>query len=143
MSNNYNSVTPVNIVLARLERVRPNGAGKWIALCPAHDDRNPSLAIKDDGDKVLLHCFAGCGNSDVLGAIGLDYKDLFADSLNPVAANDYKRKKLESIISDEKIVLMIARGSLDNGFELSQTDLDRVDLANKRIAKAKTVINGS
>ena len=32
----------------------------WIDRCPAHDDNNPSLSIKETSDgKLLLHCFAG------------------------------------------------------------------------------------
>jgi len=47
-------------VLVRLEIVRPC-AGGWIGRCPAHQDRNPSLSIREgDGRKVLLKCFAGC-----------------------------------------------------------------------------------
>jgi hypothetical protein len=42
----------------------------WMALCPAHDDKNPSLSIKDAEDgKVLFFCFAGCAQSSVLEAL--------------------------------------------------------------------------
>jgi putative DNA primase/helicase len=47
--------------------------GRWcsrygLASCPAHDDRSPSLKIKDDprkSDGIDLHCFAGCRWQDV------------------------------------------------------------------------------
>jgi putative DNA primase/helicase len=43
-----------------------------MALCPAHDDHNPSLSIKETSEgKVLLHCFAGCSFEAILGALGL------------------------------------------------------------------------
>jgi protein tyrosine phosphatase len=50
-----------------------------MACCPAHNDKNPSLSIKEtkDGD-VLLHCFAGCGVDDVVAALGLEMSDLFS-----------------------------------------------------------------
>ena len=37
------------------------GRGRWLAKCPAHDNRKASLAIRqlDDG-RILLHDFAGC-----------------------------------------------------------------------------------
>ena len=38
--------------------------------CPCHEDNNASLAIKQDGDRVLIHCFAGCLWSDVATALG-------------------------------------------------------------------------
>src|SRR5687768_4837540 len=44
--------------------------GAWMAPCPAHDDRQPSLAIVDaQGGKVLVHCHAGCDQRDVVYAL--------------------------------------------------------------------------
>jgi putative DNA primase/helicase len=41
----------------------------WVARCPAHDDRHPSLSLKDDGGRVLVHCHAGCPQRDVVHAL--------------------------------------------------------------------------
>jgi hypothetical protein len=42
----------------------------WLACCPAHDDREPSLAIRDGDDgRVLVHCHAGCDQRDVLDVL--------------------------------------------------------------------------
>lgn len=42
--------------------------GGWLARCPAHEDRNPSLAIHDaDDGKVLVCCHAGCDQGRVIG----------------------------------------------------------------------------
>lgn len=41
----------------------------WMAKCPAHDDRNPSLSIRETDGKVLLHCHAGCAQRDVIAAL--------------------------------------------------------------------------
>lgn len=47
-------------VAARLH-ARPTGEGQWLARCPAHADRTPSLAIRDgEGGRVLVRCWAGC-----------------------------------------------------------------------------------
>ncbi len=53
--------------------------GKFRAKCPAHADNAPSLVgqLGEYGDRVVLHCFAGCVTEDVLAAVGLDVKDLF------------------------------------------------------------------
>ena len=50
------------------------------ARCPAHDDTHPSLDIKigDNGDCVLLKCWAGCETEDVVAALGMTMPDLFA-----------------------------------------------------------------
>jgi hypothetical protein len=42
----------------------------WMARCPAHDDREPSLSIRDaDGHKVLVRCHAGCDQGRVITAL--------------------------------------------------------------------------
>ena len=44
--------------------------GGWMARCPAHDDRTPSLSIGDAGDgKVLVRCHAGCDQERVISAL--------------------------------------------------------------------------
>lgn len=53
-------------------------AGGWIDRCPAHDDKNPSLSIKETSDGILLlKCFAGCSFEEIIDAAGLK-----GDSLN-------------------------------------------------------------
>ncbi len=70
--------SPIDRLLERLERVKATGPGRWSACCPAHDDKSPSLAIRELGDeRVLLHCFTGCSTADVLAAVGLEFADLF------------------------------------------------------------------
>jgi hypothetical protein len=53
---------------------------KAMCFCPAHDDRtNPSLSLKAENGRLLLHCFAGCRPEDILSEIGLQMKDLFLE----------------------------------------------------------------
>jgi putative DNA primase/helicase len=48
---------------------RKAGSG-WSARCPAHDDRTPSLSIRDaDDNKVLVRCYAGCDQERVIMAL--------------------------------------------------------------------------
>jgi hypothetical protein len=71
-------------VLGRFEGVRREGEG-WKALCPAHDDHDPSLSIAGREDRVLIHCFAGCRPDDVVARVGLLMGDLFlSDDGQPV-----------------------------------------------------------
>jgi hypothetical protein len=70
-------LSPVEKVLERLERVKAHN-GYFTALCPAHDDRDPSLSVKEGDDgRVLIHCFGGCAFDKVVAAIDLEPKDLF------------------------------------------------------------------
>ena len=41
----------------------------WMACCPAHEDRTPSLSICDGEDRVLVHCHAGCEQDQVIAAL--------------------------------------------------------------------------
>lgn len=67
--------------LSRLEKVKGRN-GSWVACCPAHEDRSPSLSVKELGDgRILLHCFAGCEVAAILGVMGLTMGDLFAEPL--------------------------------------------------------------
>lgn len=52
--------------------VKPSGyPQEWLAQCPAHPDRNPSLVVMDKGKQVTLHCRSGCDHSAVLAALNL------------------------------------------------------------------------
>jgi hypothetical protein len=66
-------------LLDRLERVRKAGAG-FVARCPGHLDRSPSLSIREaDDGRILVHDFGGCSVLDVVASIGLKLRDLFPD----------------------------------------------------------------
>jgi putative DNA primase/helicase len=44
--------------------------GGWMTRCPSHDDREPSLSIREGDDgKVLVHCHAGCDQGRVIAAL--------------------------------------------------------------------------
>lgn len=63
-------------LLSRLSSVRQS-RDRWTARCPAHQDRTPSLSVKQGERGVLLHCWAGCTVKEVCTALGLELKDLF------------------------------------------------------------------
>lgn len=60
----------IDDILARLQGVKKNGSG-YMACCPAHEDKNPSLSISEKDGKVLLKCFAGCSYEQVLSALDI------------------------------------------------------------------------
>lgn len=76
--------------IARHLRGRKQPSG-WVARCPAHDDRNPSLSIHDATDgRVLVHCHAGCDQDAVIAA--LKVRGLWPEnpSRTRVIVNTYK-----------------------------------------------------
>ena len=69
----------IDDILRHFDGVK-GGHGHYMAKCPAHMDADPSLSIGLGRDgRVLIHCFAGCRTEDVLNAVGLSKRDLFAD----------------------------------------------------------------
>jgi len=76
--DDQNGGSAVDEVLTRLQKVT-EAQGGWMAICPAHDDHQPSLSISTGEDgRVLLHCFAGCAIADILDELELTMQDLFA-----------------------------------------------------------------
>lgn len=65
-------------VLAAFGSIDEQNDGGYLAVCPAHNDSNPSLRIwRGDDNKVRLTCRAGCNTDAVRKAAGLEWKDLF------------------------------------------------------------------
>jgi putative DNA primase/helicase len=87
------SARPIDMVRAALEARGCRGRGSsW--TCPSHDDRRPSLSLREGADRrALLRCHAGCSLEEILGALGLGERDLFADgggqAPQEVATYDY------------------------------------------------------
>ena len=62
-----------------------------MAQCPAHDDRDPSLAVTERAGTVLIKCHAGCDTDRVLDALNLTWPEVLADSM-PGSANERPRR---------------------------------------------------
>ena len=98
-----------------------------IALCTAHQDKNPSLCVDlTHCGRILLFCRAGCGVADILAAVGLSMSDLYPD-------NDYKRppgytqKEIDYFLT----VAQVAEQYRRNGRKPRPTDLDLINRALK------------
>ncbi|HOK13508.1 MAG TPA: CHC2 zinc finger domain-containing protein [Candidatus Kapabacteria bacterium] len=129
----FNGKEYFNEILSRLEKVKPTGYNQYIACCPAHNDKNPSLSVKydDKNDKVLLHCFAGCSHEEIIGALGLEppsgyHKNRYTDGYRSANRStgyhknkrndshqptDYKNKS-----SEQKIQLRLITDSKERRF---------------------------
>lgn len=88
--------TPIQKFLEALERTNGEAARKggngWIARCPAHDDKNPSLSIGVGQDgRVLLKCHANCSSESICESMGCKMSDLFDGSNGQVANRNNNR----------------------------------------------------
>ena len=74
-------------VFADLVQAQPTSAGRWKARCPAHNDRSPSLSIREGKDgHVTLYCRAGCSLDAIVAALHLVTDDLSGPQPSPAQA---------------------------------------------------------
>ena len=66
-------------LVSMLEGVKKTGQG-WKARCPAHEDRDPSLSVREGDRGILVKCWAGCQLTDICSALGIRVRDLFYDA---------------------------------------------------------------
>lgn len=130
----------VEILLSRLEKVRGRN-GAWTACCPAHDDKSPSLAIKDEDGTVLLKCFGGCEVASIVAAVGMEMTDLFPPKPEPVRQTPTPKVKLYAsdllrVIHMEAQIVRIAAYDMGKGKPVSEADRQRLIVACNRIGEA-------
>jgi hypothetical protein len=71
---------PLDAFLAAVPDGGRKVGGQYLMRCPAHDDRRPSLGVRElDDGSLLVRCYAGCATDDVLAALDLQWRDLFPE----------------------------------------------------------------
>ena len=115
-----------------------------MALCPCHEDRTPSLSVRELVDeRVLIHCF-GCGASglEIAREIGIPIADLFpprsSDSPDgpgghPPAATHRLQRDLAATAAREALVVAIAMEDWWAGRAVALRDWGRVLVAVRRL----------
>ncbi len=89
----------LNAILASLEKVKQRGPGSYFACCPVHQEKTPSLSVREaDNGNIIAHCF-GCGANgiDVVEALGLPKGYLFAESLESNNERYFTAKQLHEL----------------------------------------------
>lgn len=120
----------VEELLDRLEKVRSTGKNKWVACCPVHGDKNPSMSVAEKDGRVLCHCFScGANGLDVAQALALPASVLFEKEL----PKGHIPKKLKEEVSVDRLVIEGAKQMEKNGKPLSYNDFKRLRLAKSRI----------
>jgi hypothetical protein len=130
---------PIELVLRGLSGVRQRQPGQWSARCPAHDDRGPSLSVRESSDKaVLMHCFAGCTVHDITAVLGLNMSDLFPPR-DSRPDEPWRHPRLLTagqaleLLRREAMLTLMAASSLSKGETLTEQDRDRLLKAVGRI----------
>lgn len=128
-------------LLSRLDRVKKIGPDRWLACCPAHDDKNPSLSIREtENGVILIKCWSGCGAIDIIESIGLEMRDLFPDSPDnraPLAPHEkWIPRDVIKALGEECMVVVVAASALAAGKKLTEEDNDRLLVAARRLHDA-------
>lgn len=139
--------------LAHLDGVKQissqRGLNRWMAKCPSHEDKKPSLRIAEaPNGTILLTCWAGCQAIEIVQSVGLTLGDLFPErdlrKLSKTEAADVrmlaKRNDVEACaytIEHEAHVLMQCAIHMQAGRTPSQATLERLVQAYNRVADAR------
>ena len=129
-------------LLDRLNGVKRTGQGRAMARCPAHDDRSPSLGVKDCGEGfTIVNCLAGCETADVLSAVGLTFADVMPERIGNEHSYKPMRKRFDAsqilkVLRSEATLVAIAAENMAEGITLSDDDQNRVFNAACRIRAA-------
>jgi len=134
-------MTPFERLAQRTRGWRSYGRDRAIFCCDGHEDKRPSVSVRELPDgRVLLHCFAGCNVESVLGSIGLTLESLFPDSapLHHRSGAPRRRALLTAaqaldMLAFESMLTLTAAFNLSNGYALAPGDLHRLALAGQRI----------
>lgn len=114
--------------LSRLERVRQIGPSKWSACCPAHRDKNPSMALWEESDgRVGIYCSALCDWRDILAALGLEASALFPPKPKgrgyvPNTPRPFSAADLLRLLTHYSLIVYMAARDTSEGIPLSDAD---------------------
>lgn len=146
MDSLRNGPAGATALLDRLDGVRQSGPGRWLARCPAHADKSPSLSIREMPDgRVLVHDFAGCDIGAVLDAVGLTINDLFPGRLTdhgrPVRpGHNHAAGAALGSLADDVLLVGIAAESLAAGVALTRKDRDALVAASGRVQRTAELV---
>lgn len=131
-------------LVQRLEGVRDRGHGRWVAKCPAHQDKSPSLSVRElDDGTVLLHDFGGCDPLSIVQAIGVEFADLFpARHIRRIEPSDRPRlsasEALAALDHEAAVVAIVGADFLEHR-EIDEPTWQRLAVAVRKISDARAV----
>lgn len=130
-------IMPAQEILDRLDQVKAVGDKKWLALCPAHKEKTPSLNIQELNDgRILMHCFGCADTQAIMEAIGLGLSDLFPEALEERIQPLYmaRQEKVQQDNQEDEIKSCELRLQLAKEMREKNERLTREDLAAERRA---------
>ena len=139
--------SPRELILQNLENVREVGPYKWSAKCLCHDSKSgSSLRIRElDDGRILLHDFGGCSVGEILGALGLEFSDLYpktADYHLPKVRKPWNAGDVLNALAFEVLVAVQYANAMAAGEVLGETARARLVACASRLQSGLGVVNG-
>ena len=122
--------------MSRAEKIAEGLGGRksssgWQARCPAHDDRSPSLSIKEGSNgRPLIHCHSGCSQDEVIKA--LRERGLWA----PERPESVERRRNQIKLDRAKVVAAIAESDRESGLANTHSDSDKATVRDAEMTLA-------
>ena len=127
MSNANFKILDAGLIAAGLQKPKRAGPGKYVACCPAHDEKSPSFSIEDAPDgKILVYCHAGCSQDAVIDA--LRFLGLWHQP-SPQRIAYLERQSLAQEIQRNRNLLALAQSEYEQGFVHTELDRARINRA--------------
>lgn len=141
---------PIDAVLSRLEKVRERQARQWSARCPVHEDKTPSLSVRETPEgSVLLHCFARqCSAHEITAAMGLDMSDLFLPKQRTgrepkrLARSIAPSQALE-VLAAEAMFIFVVASDMHHGKAVTPETFARLKQAVARVLEINDLVKAS
>jgi hypothetical protein len=136
----------VENLLNNLRKVRKMGQDRWLACCPAHDDKSPSMSIRalPDG-AVLVHCFAGCSVHEIVAAAGLDISELFPEKTEhfvPRQKMPFTHREAMAALVPEIFTIALIGRQMASGIPNDEKTQQALILAVSRVSAAHSYVEG-
>lgn len=110
-----------NVILPQLNQARSTGSNKWMACCPAHEDKSPSFSLRlaEDG-RILMHCFSGCSINEICDSLHVEPQWLF-----PIEGHFQPVRQPVNIPLEDKFFIECCKAAIRKGKTLTTQDKQR------------------
>ena len=116
-------------ILDKLEKVKVIGKETW-ACCPVHNEKNPSMSLREVDGKIIAHCFACLASGDEIAkALGLPPSVLFMDDIQ--RRSSIPRKAFE-LAQEDLYFIDLFEKQKESGGRVTWNEHKRYKLAKQR-----------
>ena len=119
----------MNKLIAALgNNIRKSGKN-WVARCPVHNDKDFAMSIKEDGNRVLAHCFAcGANGLALYRALDLPLDELMGgEQENTVPRHVIEKAK------EDRWFIAIYESDVKKGIKPTLNEKRRYRMAKERV----------